>query len=120
MKAGRIRRTKGIEFVMRFWQRWYNNLQRACQQNPPRVVEAIMLILAIVLLLFLIFTWQGLEQWPYLILSLCYCLGASVSLLVRETHCYGQQPQVTPTAVFMGAIALVLVVSLIALSSLVI
>lgn len=105
---------------MRFWQRWYNNLQQACQQNPPRVVEAIMLILAILLLLFLILTWQGLEQWPYLILSLCYCLGASVSLLVRETHRYGQRPQFTATAAFMGAIVLILVVSLIAFSSLVI
>lgn len=105
---------------MRFWQRWYNNFQQACQQNPPRVVEAIMLILAIGLLLFLIFTWQGLEQWPYLILSLCYCLGASVSLLVRETHRYGREPQFTLTAAFMSAIALILVVSLIVFSSLVI
>ncbi len=112
--------TQGIKVFMRFWQRWYNNFQQACQQNPPRVVEAIMLILAILLLLFLIFTWQGLEQWPYFILSLCYCLGASVSLLIRETHGYGRQPQVTPTAVFMGAIVLILLVSLIAFSSLVI
>lgn len=44
-----------------------------------------MLSLAIALLSFLLFAWRSTEHWPYLVLSLSYGIGASVSILVRET-----------------------------------
>ncbi|WP_366930787.1 hypothetical protein [Microcoleus sp. bin38.metabat.b11b12b14.051] len=57
------------------------------QQNPPRFVELVMLILAMILLGIWSVTWQ----WQYLTLSLSYIIGSSFSILVREY--IGPRPQ---------------------------
>jgi hypothetical protein len=72
---------------MRPWQNWFDTLILSTQQNPPRFVELVMLILAMVLL----GLWTFTGQWPYLALSLSYIIGSSFSILVRES--LGPRPQ---------------------------
>ncbi|MBA3923618.1 MAG: hypothetical protein H0X31_18755 [Nostocaceae cyanobacterium] len=65
---------------MRIWNFWLNNLFLSTQQNPARIVELLMLVLALVML--------GIRgvvpKWPYLVLGLSLVIGASLSMLVRE------------------------------------
>lgn len=61
---------------MRHWQ----NLILFAQEYPPRFLEVLMLFLAMVVLLL----WGITGQWPYLVLSLSYSIGSSVSILLRE------------------------------------
>lgn len=76
---------------MRLWQFWMNTLILSSQQNPHQFVELLMLLLATVLL----GVWQILPSWPYLVLSLSYVFGASISILVRETCLPSNQPRMT-------------------------
>ncbi len=92
---------------MRLWQFWWQSLVLSSQQNPPRFVEAMMLVLAIALLLVLLLIWRSTDQWPYLVLSLSYGIGASVSILVRETQ--GRRSGLTPTIATMLTSLLVLI-----------
>ncbi|ELR99123.1 hypothetical protein [Gloeocapsa sp. PCC 73106] len=48
---------------------------------PFGLIEVLMLSLAIGLLL----VWGITPQWPYLVLSLSYALGASLSVLIRNS-----------------------------------
>jgi hypothetical protein len=66
---------------MRLWQFWCQILMFSSQDNPPRFIELIMLLLAMVLLAIWVIT----ERSPFLILSLSYAVGASTSILVRES-----------------------------------
>lgn len=50
-----------------------------------------MLLLAIGLL----GIWQIKPNWPYLVLSLSYVVGSSISILVRETIAPSPQPRAT-------------------------
>jgi len=95
---------------MRSWYFWWQSLVLSSQQNPPRFIEAVMLSLAIALLSFLFFAWQGAEQWPYLVLSLSYGIGASTSILVRETQ--GRRWTLTPTIATMVLALAVLILGL--------
>ncbi len=52
----------------------------AVLQSPPRLVEAVMLLLALAMLAI----WWLVSGWPYLLLSLSYLVGAIASILVRE------------------------------------
>ena len=61
------------------------------QDNPPRSIEMVMLLLAIALL----GIWGKTEQWPYLVLSLSYAIGSSTSLLIRESFFPSSQPRLT-------------------------
>lgn len=61
---------------MRHWQ----NLILFAQEYPPRFIEVLMLFLAMVLLLIWGLTGAG----AYLVLSLSYSIGSSLSILVRE------------------------------------
>ncbi|MFB8793399.1 MAG: hypothetical protein U7126_04000 [Microcoleus sp.] len=72
---------------MRPWQFWLDTLILSSQHNPPRFVELVMLILAMMLL----GIWSVTAQWPYLVLSLSYIIGSSFSILVRES--LGPRPQ---------------------------
>jgi hypothetical protein len=73
------------------WRFWLNTLVLSSQYNPPRFVELLMLLLAILLL----GIWQITPYWPYLALSLSYVVGASLSILVREAIAPSPQPRAT-------------------------
>ncbi|MBV9385972.1 MAG: hypothetical protein JOZ78_06050 [Chroococcidiopsidaceae cyanobacterium CP_BM_ER_R8_30] len=88
---------------MRPWQFWMNTLVLSSQQNPPRFIELLMLLLAMVLL----GIWQFLPDWPFLVLSLSYVVGAATSILVRETCLPSHQPRMTQiTAVLLLIISI--------------
>lgn len=61
---------------MRYWR----SLLGYTQVHPFGFIEVLMLSLAMVLLL----VWGVTLQWPYLVLSLSYAIGASFSVLVRN------------------------------------
>ena len=65
---------------MRSWRFWLNTLILSSQYNPPRFVELLMVLLAMGLLAVWLFT----PKWPYLVLSLSFVVGSSISILVRE------------------------------------
>lgn len=66
-----------VFWLMRYWQ----NLILFAQEYPPRFLEVLMLFLAMIML----FLWGITGQWPYLVLSLSYSIGSSVSILLRES-----------------------------------
>jgi hypothetical protein len=68
--------------MMRYWQMTWGRLLNYSQVNPFGFVEVLMLSLAIVLLL----VWGMMAQLPYLILSLSYGIGASLSVLIRSAY----------------------------------
>ena len=76
---------------MTIWRFWFHTLVLSSQYNPPRFVELLMLLLAITLL----GIWQIQPNWPYLMLSLSYVIGASISILVREAIAPSPQPRAT-------------------------
>ena len=59
---------------------WWRSAAFIGRQNPPRVVEGVMLLLAAIFC----GVWVVLPQWPYLALCLSYIIGATASILVRE------------------------------------
>ncbi|QZZ21418.1 hypothetical protein J5X98_02760 [Leptothermofonsia sichuanensis E412] len=65
---------------MRLWQRWQHNLMAVWHQNPPQLVEGVMLLLSLILC----FAWLILQNWQYLVLCLSYIIGAIASILARE------------------------------------
>ncbi len=95
---------------MRSWCFWWQSFVLSSRQNPPRFVETLMLLLAILLLSFLLFAWQSAAQWPYLVLSLSYGIGASLSILVREAQ--GRSLLLTPITAMMLASLVVLILGL--------
>ena len=78
---------------MRTWRFWLNTLILSSQYNPPRFVELLMLLLALTLL----GIWSITPNWPYLVLSLSFVIGASISILVREA--IAPSPQMRATQV---------------------
>ncbi|MFM6106174.1 MAG: hypothetical protein ACKPE3_10355 [Sphaerospermopsis kisseleviana] len=66
---------------MRLWNFWVNTLILSSQYNPPRFIELLMLLLAIAMLIIS----KIIPDTPYLVLGLSFVLGASISILVRET-----------------------------------
>ena len=83
---------------MRICRFWLHTLILSSQYNPPRFVELLMLLLSMTLL----GIWQILPDWPYLVLSLSYVIGASISILVREAIAPSPQPRATQiTAVLL-------------------
>nr|WP_202803676.1 hypothetical protein [Spirulina subsalsa] len=93
--------------MMELWRLWWQTIVLSSQHNPPRFIEALMLSLAIAFLLILLFTWRTSHQWPYLVLSLSYGIGASVSILVREAYSGSSPPRFTPV---MGVISVSLLI----------
>jgi hypothetical protein len=67
---------------MRYWQMTWGRLLNYSQVNPFGFIEVLMLSLAIVLLL----VWGMMIQWPYLVLSLSYGIGAGISVLIRSAY----------------------------------
>jgi len=76
---------------MTTWRFWLHTLILSSQYNPPRFIELVMLLLAMTLL----GIWQIVPNWPYLVLSLSYVVGASISILVREAIAPSPQPRAT-------------------------
>ncbi|WP_088240884.1 hypothetical protein [Calothrix rhizosoleniae] len=77
---------------MRSWNFWFNNLIFASQHNPPRVVELIMLVLAIAMLVLSSFIP---ERPAYIVLGLSFVVGASISILIREQLAPSHQKIIT-------------------------
>jgi hypothetical protein len=66
---------------MRHWRQFWHTLSLLGQHNPPQIVEAVMLVLAAVLVII----WASDRSIPYLLLSWIYTVGACVLIVVRET-----------------------------------
>lgn len=89
--------------MMRTWHFWLNTLILWSQYNPPRLVELLMLFLALALL----GIWQLTPNSAYLVLALSYIVGASVSILVREAISPSPYPQASQlTAVLLLIISI--------------
>lgn len=84
--------SKIIKIVMRSWNFWFNSLIFASQHNPPRVVELLMLVLAIAMLVLSTFVP---ERPAYIVLGLSFVVGASISILIREQLAPSRQKRVT-------------------------
>jgi hypothetical protein len=50
------------------------------QYNPPEFVEHLMMLLAMALSV----AWGLTDEWPYLVLSSSYAIGAAISMWVRQ------------------------------------
>ncbi len=72
---------------MRLWRFWFN----LAQDSPPRFIEVLMLLLATILL----FIWDYNKDWPYLVLSLSYIIGSSLSTIIREYYLPVNKPTMT-------------------------
>ncbi len=59
---------------------WWRTIFLSSQQNPPRFIEALMTVFALILLII----WIIKPDWPYLLLCLTYILGSSASIWVSE------------------------------------
>lgn len=88
---------------MRRWRSFWNTIEFMSQDNPPQLVETLMLALSMVLFSVWIFN----SELAYLLLGLVFTVGACASILVREALIPAVRPR--PTQVMA---ALLLVVSL--------
>ncbi|MGV0023752.1 hypothetical protein [Phormidesmis priestleyi] len=66
---------------MRHWRQFWHTLGLLGQYNPPQIVEAVMLMLAALLVMI----WASERSVPYLLLSWIYTVGACALIVVRET-----------------------------------
>ncbi|WP_242032837.1 hypothetical protein [Oscillatoria sp. FACHB-1406] len=94
--------------MMRLWRLSWQSVLRLSQEHPPRFVESFMLFLASALLLVLALIWHSWQQWPYIVLSLSYSIGASISLVVREIWIESSSPRLTPVALIALLFLLIL------------
>ena len=65
---------------MSFFQFWWRTLVLSTQHNPPEFVEHLMMLLAMALGV----AWSLTDEWPYLVLSSSYAIGAAISMWVRQ------------------------------------
>jgi hypothetical protein len=79
------------DFVMRSWRFLIDTLILSSQYNPPRFVELLMLMLAIVMLA----VSTVIPEIPYTVLGLSLVVGASFSILVREAMAPSPQTRIT-------------------------
>lgn len=88
---------------MTIWRFWLNTLVLFSRYNPPEFIELLMLFLATSLLAVYTFT----PHWSYLVLSLSFVFGASISILVRQAIAPSHEPRATQvTAVLMLIISI--------------
>lgn len=66
--------------MMRLWQYWWRTFIFSIQNNPPEFVEYLMMSFAMGLAIKCFFT----AEWPYIVLSLSFAIGAAISMWVRE------------------------------------
>jgi hypothetical protein len=65
---------------MRRLQFWWYGILLVSRFNPPQVVAAVMLMLALGLCV----TWWVTQGWPYLTLCISYIVGAITAILASE------------------------------------
>jgi hypothetical protein len=58
----------------------WQNIILFIQSEPPRLIELVMLSLAIILGI----CWLTNYHWPYLVLSVSYAVGSATSIWIRE------------------------------------
>ena len=88
---------------MRQWRSFCQTIEFMSQENPPQLIETLMLALSMVMFSI----WIGQSELAYLLLGLVLTMGACTSILVREAFFPAVRPR--PTQVMA---ALLLVVSL--------
>ena len=86
---------------MRQWRSFWNTIEFMSQENPPQLVETLMLALSMVLFS----VWIGHEKTAYLLLGLVLTVGACSSILVREALIPAIRPR--PTQVMATLLLLV-------------
>ena len=99
---------------MRRWQHYWRTLVFIGEQDPPQLVELLMMSLTIVLFS----VWLFSPQAVYLILGLVYAFGAGVSIVVRESRFLTRRPNFTQVAKISLA-SLLLLISLYGVADLV-
>lgn len=86
---------------MRQWQSFWHTIAFMGQENPPQLVETLMLALSMVLFSL----WIARPELAFLILGLAFTVGACSSILVREALL----PAVRPRPTQVAATALLLI-----------
>jgi hypothetical protein len=86
---------------MQHWRSFWHTIAFMGQENPPQLIETLMLALSMVLFSF----WIARLQIPYLLLGLVFTVGACSSILVRESFI----PAIRPRPTQVAATALLLI-----------
>lgn len=94
---------------MRFWQLWWRNLVFSIQYDPPGFVEYLMISFSLGLGL----KWLFSPEWPYLVLSSSFAIGAAISMWVRQVLI----PSPHPRRLMIFTIVVLLLYSLCALDA---
>ena len=99
---------------MRRWHNFWRTLVWVGQQNPPQVVEILMMSLTVLLFSLWLLSPDAL----YLVLGLVYAFGSGVSILVREARLLTRRPPLAQVATISLA-SLLLLISLYGVADLV-
>ncbi|MGI0487029.1 hypothetical protein ACN4EK_16435 [Pantanalinema rosaneae CENA516] len=94
---------------MRLWRDFWYSLTLSSHYSPPRLVEAMMLILAAGLCGA---WWFHQQYWQYLVLCLSYIVGAIASILAREVVAPSSQTHTIRLTAVVSLVVLVAVVGL--------
>lgn len=76
---------------MRQWRSFWHTIEFMSQDNPPQLVETLMLALSMLLFSVWIFN----SELAYLLLGLVFTVGACASILVREALSPAVRPRPT-------------------------
>ncbi|BAS55030.1 hypothetical protein NIES2135_57020 [Leptolyngbya boryana NIES-2135] len=76
---------------MRQWRSFWHTIEFMSQDNPPQLVETLMLALSMLLFSVWIFN----SELAYLLLGLVFTVGACASILVREALIPAVRPRPT-------------------------
>lgn len=85
---------------MRHWQFWWRTLIFSTQHNPHEFIEHLMMFLAFALVV----RWGITYEWPYLVLSSSFALGAAVSIGIREMLVNSHRPRAAIIFVVAGLV----------------
>jgi hypothetical protein len=83
------------------WRSFWNTIEFMSQENPPQLIETLMLALSMVLFS----VWIAQSESAYLLLGLVLTVGACASILVRESLIPAIRPR--PTQVMATLLLLV-------------
>jgi hypothetical protein len=99
---------------MRGWQAFWRTIVFLGQENPPQLIEILMMSLTVVLFSFWLISPDSL----YLVLGLVYAFGSGASILVRESRLVTNRPHFGQVATISLA-SLLLLISLYGVADLV-
>ncbi|MEP0981911.1 hypothetical protein [Leptolyngbya sp. FACHB-17] len=92
--------------VMRQWRSFWHTIEFMSQENPPQLIETLMLALSMVLFsVWLIQSESAQSASAYLLLGLVLTVGACASILVREALIPAIRPR--PTQVMATLLLLI-------------